>query len=153
MHIQRLTIPPAATNSRRHNNELVLRDEIPNAALLAGRLVARVGLDVEFQRRDEREQEGEEELEGEEHFGGFSPGERVVVICLKGWCGDGDGECLGHAAVAGSCEGGSEAFRAGGWEELGAGVELHNSSASPHSDTLYSSISWRTAWSCFNVIC
>jgi hypothetical protein len=69
MHIQHHPIPPIPTDRRRDHHKLAIGDEIPYAALLARRLVALVRLDVEFQGRDEREQEGEEQLhrEGEYH--------------------------------------------------------------------------------------
>lgn len=69
MHVQRLPIASASTDGGGHNHQLVLRNKVPDAALFARRLVARMGLDVEFQRGDKRQEESEEELECEEHIG------------------------------------------------------------------------------------
>lgn len=55
MHVQHLSISPIAANNRSHNDELLLGDEIPYAALIAGGLVAGMGLDVELQGGDEGE--------------------------------------------------------------------------------------------------
>lgn len=68
VHVQRLAIASVSADRRGHNNQLVLRNEIANAALFAGRFVAWVSLNVEFQRCDQGQDKGEEELEDEEHI-------------------------------------------------------------------------------------
>lgn len=81
MHVQCLTIAPASTRSHSDHYQLVFCDKIPDAALLAGRFMARVGLDVELKCRNQRNDEGEEELENEAHGGGLSP---AVGCCILG---------------------------------------------------------------------
>jgi hypothetical protein len=49
MHVQYLSITSVARYSGGDNDELVLCDEIADAAFFAGRFVARVGLDVELE--------------------------------------------------------------------------------------------------------
>jgi hypothetical protein len=49
MDIQLLAISPVSIHIRRDNDELILCDEIPYTALFAGRLVAVMRLDVEFE--------------------------------------------------------------------------------------------------------
>lgn len=63
MHIQHLSVAPRATDGDRHDDELVLGDEIPYAALMFGGFGARVGLDVELEGERERQKREEEELD------------------------------------------------------------------------------------------
>lgn len=65
MHIQRLPIPSIPAHRRRNDNELILSDEIANAAFFRCGFVARMRLDFEFERGDEGEEEGEEQPEGQ----------------------------------------------------------------------------------------
>ena len=80
MHIHPLSIPPISVHDHRDNNQLFPRKKVPNASLFARRLVARVGLNIEFERYHERQEEGEEELEGEKHVGGFRLDEAIVTL-------------------------------------------------------------------------
>lgn len=80
VHIQCLSIASASTRSRCYHDQLVFSDKVANAALFACRLVARVGLNIEFERYHERQEEGEEELEGEKHVGGFRLDEAIVTL-------------------------------------------------------------------------
>jgi hypothetical protein len=80
VHVQCLTITPASTDCRSHNDQLVLCDKVPNASLFARRLVARVGLNVEFKGCNEGQEEGEKELECEEHVDGRR--QEAVKLCL-----------------------------------------------------------------------
>ena len=49
VHVQNLSIAFRSANRGRDNNQGVLRDEIADASLLGGGLVAWMRLDVEFQ--------------------------------------------------------------------------------------------------------
>lgn len=69
VHVQCLSIASAPARSRCYHDQLIFGNKVANAALFACRLVARVGLDVEFEGCDERQDESEEELEGEKHVG------------------------------------------------------------------------------------
>lgn len=80
VHVQCLTITPASTDCRSHNDQLVLCDKVPNASLFARRLVARVGLNVEFQSCNEGQEEGEKELDYEEHVDGRR--QEAVKLCF-----------------------------------------------------------------------
>ena len=80
VHVQCLTISSASTDCRSDNNQLVFCDKVPNASLFARRLVARVGLDVEFQSCNEGQEEGEKELECEEHVDGRR--QEAVKMCF-----------------------------------------------------------------------
>ena len=80
VHIQCLSIASASARSRCYHDQLVFSDKVANAALFACRLVARVGLNIEFERCHERQEEGEEELEGEKHVGGFRLDEAIVTL-------------------------------------------------------------------------
>lgn len=80
VHVQCLTITPASTNCRSHNDQLVLRDKVPDASLFARRLVARVGLDIEFESCNEGQEKGEKELEYEEHIDGRR--QEAVMLCF-----------------------------------------------------------------------
>jgi hypothetical protein len=80
VHVQCLTITSASTDCRSHNDQLVLCDKVPNASLFARRLVARVGLNVEFKGCNEGQEEGEKELECEEHVDGRR--QEAVKLCL-----------------------------------------------------------------------
>lgn len=51
MHIQRLSIAPMSVHNGRDNHELFLGHEISNTALVLGRVMAGVCVDIEFQRR------------------------------------------------------------------------------------------------------
>lgn len=53
MNVQLLTISLGAISDDGNNDELVLCNKVPNAALLARRLVAVVRLHVELQRRNQ----------------------------------------------------------------------------------------------------
>lgn len=57
MHVQRLAIAFAPANCRCHDDKLVFGDKIAYAALLGRGFMAGMRLDVEFEGRDEREQE------------------------------------------------------------------------------------------------
>jgi hypothetical protein len=88
VHVQCLAIASASADRRSHNDQLVLCNKIPNAALFARGFVARVGLDVEFQGSNERQEESEEELECEKHVGGrrqeavtFGLARVVLAVC------------------------------------------------------------------------
>lgn len=70
MHVQLLAISAIAVSDDGDNNELVLRDEVPNAPLVAVRRRTRVGLDVEFEgwhrwQREEDQQIAAQRQEGE----------------------------------------------------------------------------------------
>jgi len=80
VHVQCLAITPASTDCRSHNDQLVLCDKVPNASLLARRLVTRVGLDVEFEGCNKGQEEGEKELECEEHVDGRR--QEAVKLCF-----------------------------------------------------------------------
>jgi hypothetical protein len=80
VHIQCLSIASASARSRCYHDQLVFSDKVANAALFACRLVARVGLNIEFERCHERQEEGEEELEGEKHVGEFRLDEAIVAF-------------------------------------------------------------------------
>jgi hypothetical protein len=80
VHIQCLTITSASADRRSHNDQLVLSDKVPNASLFACRLVARVGLDVEFESCNEGQEEGEKELECKEHVDGRR--QEAVGLCF-----------------------------------------------------------------------
>jgi hypothetical protein len=69
VHVQCLSIASASARSRCYHDQLILSNKVTNASLFACRLVARVGLDVEFERCHEGQDESEEELEGEKHLG------------------------------------------------------------------------------------
>jgi len=69
VHVQCLSIASTSARSRCYHDQLIFGNKITNASLFACRLVARVGLDVEFERCHERQDESEEELEGEKHVG------------------------------------------------------------------------------------
>jgi hypothetical protein len=88
VHVQCLTITSASADRRSHNNQLVLCDKIPDAALFACGFVAGVGLNVEFKSCNKRQEEGEEELECEKHIGGrrqeavaFGLAKVVLAVC------------------------------------------------------------------------
>jgi hypothetical protein len=88
VHVQCLAIASASADRRGHNDQLVFCDKIPNAALFARGFVARVGLDVEFEGCNERQEEGEEKLECENHVGGrrqeavgFGLARVVLAVC------------------------------------------------------------------------
>lgn len=107
MHVQCLSITPASADRRGHNDQLVLCDKVPNTSLFACRLVARVGLDVEFKGCNEGQKEGKKELECEEHVDGRRQGGGRILF-RKGGAGGMRLEahdCLGHAAVGGVVEG------------------------------------------------
>ena len=80
VHVQCLTITPASTDCRSYNDQLVLCDKVPNASLFARRLVARVGLNVEFQSCNEGQEEGEKELDCEKHIDGRR--QEAVKLCF-----------------------------------------------------------------------
>ena len=80
VHVQSLAITSASTNSRSNNDQLVLCNKVPNASLFARRLVARVGLNVEFKGCNEGQEQGEKELECEEHVDGRR--QEAVVLCF-----------------------------------------------------------------------
>lgn len=65
MHINNLPIPLIPTNNRRHNNQLILHDEIPYTPFIL-RGVARDSGEVESQRGRELRDEHEREEEGAE---------------------------------------------------------------------------------------
>jgi hypothetical protein len=73
MHVQCLTVSSTAAHSRSHDDKLSISSKIPNTALLAGGFMARVGLDVEFQRRDQWKDKGQEQLQCQ-HQGGCHGG-------------------------------------------------------------------------------
>ena len=88
MHVQCLTITPASADRRSHNDQLVFCDKVPNASLFARRLVAGVGLDVEFEGCNKGQEEGEKKLECKEHIGGrrqvavtFCFAKVVLAVC------------------------------------------------------------------------
>ena len=70
MHINNLPIPSIPTNNSRHDDQLILQNEIPYAPFIL-RGVARDGGEVESQRgrelRDEHEREEERAEEGGLH--------------------------------------------------------------------------------------
>jgi len=78
VHVQCLSIASASTCSRCYHDQLIFGDKVADATLFACRLMARVGLDVEFERCHERQDESEEELEREKHVGGI----RLEAACL-----------------------------------------------------------------------
>ena len=80
VHVQRLSVTPASADRRSHDDQLVLCDKVPNASLFARRLVAGVGLNVEFQSCNEGQEEGEKELECEEHVDGRR--QEAVKLCF-----------------------------------------------------------------------
>ena len=80
VHIQCLSIASASARSRCYHDQLVFSDKVANAALFACRLVARVGLDVEFKGCNEGQEEGEKELECEKHIDGRR--QEAVFLCL-----------------------------------------------------------------------
>ena len=80
MHIHPLSIPPISVHDHRDNNQLFPRNKVPNASLFARRLVARVGLDVEFKGCNEGQEEGEKELDYEEHVDGRR--QEAVKLCF-----------------------------------------------------------------------
>ena len=80
VHVQCLSIASTSARSRCYHDQLIFGDKVADAALFACRLVARVGLDVEFERCHERQEEGEEELEGEKHVGDFRLDEAIVAL-------------------------------------------------------------------------
>ena len=61
MHVESLSIAAVPTDCGCNDDELVFGDEVADAAFFARRLVARMGLDVEFEGGDDGEEEGEEE--------------------------------------------------------------------------------------------
>ena len=65
VHVQCLAISPRPADCGGDDDELVFGDEVAYAALLAGGLVAWVGLDVELEGVDEWEEEGDEEFDCE----------------------------------------------------------------------------------------
>jgi hypothetical protein len=88
VHVQCLAIASTSADRGGHNDQLVLCDKIPNAALFACGFVARVGLDVELEGCNERQEEGKEKLECEKHVGGrcqeavdFSLARVVLAVC------------------------------------------------------------------------
>lgn len=80
MHVQCLSITSASTRSRCYHDKLIFGNKVADATLFACRLVARVGLDVEFKRCYERQDESEEELESEKHVGGFAWMRRFLLL-------------------------------------------------------------------------
>lgn len=49
MHVHRLPIAAVSIQDRCHNDELVLCNKVPDAALMLGRFVAVYGVEVEFE--------------------------------------------------------------------------------------------------------
>jgi hypothetical protein len=65
VHVHCLSIAAVSVQVRRHHDELVVRDEVPDAALVLGRLVAVYGVQIEFEGCGEgrEEEEGLQEAE------------------------------------------------------------------------------------------
>lgn len=55
MHVQLLPIATESVNNGRDHDELVLGYEVPYASFVSGRIVRSNGVDVEFKRRNEGE--------------------------------------------------------------------------------------------------
>jgi hypothetical protein len=60
MHIHPLSIPPISIHNHRDNNQLFLRNKVPNASLVLGGVVCCYGVEIEFEGCCEGE-------EGEQH--------------------------------------------------------------------------------------
>lgn len=63
VHVQCLSIASTPAHRCRHDNELVLGDKVPDASFFACGFMTRVGLEIELEGGDERDEKGEEEPE------------------------------------------------------------------------------------------
>jgi hypothetical protein len=63
MHIHPLPIPSIPIQNRRHNHQLILRDKVPHASLELGSVVGLHGVQVEFEGRDEGQDDEQQAAE------------------------------------------------------------------------------------------
>jgi hypothetical protein len=98
VHVQCLSIASTSARSRCYHDQLIFGDKVADAALFACRLVARVGLNVEFERCHERQEEGE----ADDYWRRLDV-LRCAVQCLghEGWWSEGVGMVPRGGAVLG----------------------------------------------------